>query len=91
MPGQGGLKARLRRRDGLSAVLFKMVVPFGMRAKLDQHHRGSGKYLPAHAAEYAWREDTRRRANGTLHLIATGAALGHPVSRVWERYWQRTK
>ena len=61
------------------------------RAEMGQHHHISGKYLPAYAAECAWREDTRRKANGTLHLIATGAALGHPVSRVWAGYWQRER
>lgn len=24
-----------------------------------------------------------------LHMAATGAALGYPVSRVWKGYWQR--
>ena len=59
------------------------------RAEIGQHHHISGKYLLAYAAEMAWREDNRRQANGTLHLTATGAALGHPVSRVWKGYWQR--
>ncbi len=59
------------------------------RAELGQHHRISGKYLAAYAREMAWREDTRRRPNGTLHVLAAGAALGHPVSRVWSGYWQR--
>ncbi len=59
------------------------------RAELGQHHHISGKYLLAYAAEMAWREDTRRQPNGALHVAATGAALGHPVSRVWKGYWQR--
>ena len=59
------------------------------RAELGQHHHISGKYLAAYAVEMAWREDTRRQANGALHEAATGAALGHPVSRVWKGYWQR--
>ena len=37
----------------------------------------------------AWRDDARRKANGTLHTLAAGAALGHPVSRMWAGYWQR--
>jgi len=37
----------------------------------------------------AWREDNRRQANGSLHELATGTALRHPVSRVWCGYWQR--
>ncbi len=59
------------------------------RAEWGQHHHISGKYLGAYASEMAWREDTRRQANGALHTLATGAALGHPVSRVWKGYWQR--
>jgi hypothetical protein len=59
------------------------------RAEIGQHHHVSGKYLAAYAVEMAWREDNRRCSNGTLHQAATGAALGHPVSRVWAGYWQR--
>ena len=39
--------------------------------------------------EAAWREDNRRVPNGTLYLLAAGAALGHSVSREWKGYWQR--
>jgi len=59
------------------------------RAELGQHHHISGKYLGFYAAEMAWREDNRRMPNGAQHQAATGAALGHPVSRVWAGYWQR--
>ena len=59
------------------------------RAEMGQHHHISGKYLGLYAAEMAWREDRRRMANGAQHEAATGAALGHPVSRVWAGYWQR--
>ena len=59
------------------------------RAEMGQHHHISGKYLGFYAAEMAWREDNRRVSNGGQHEAATGAALGHPVSRVWKGYWQR--
>ncbi len=59
------------------------------RAEIGQHHHISGDYLGFYAAEMAWREDNRRQPNGALHEAATGAALGHPVSRVWAGYWQR--
>ncbi len=59
------------------------------RAEWGQHHHISGKYLAFYAVEMAWREDNRRKANGALHDAATGAALAHPVSRVWKGYWQR--
>lgn len=59
------------------------------RAELGQHHHISGRYLGFYAREMAWREDTRRFPNGSLHAAAIGAALMHPVSRVWAGYWQR--
>jgi hypothetical protein len=37
----------------------------------------------------AWREDNRRKPNGTQFMNAVGAALGAPVSREWCGYWQR--
>jgi transposase-like protein len=59
------------------------------RAEIGTHHHISGRYLHAYAREMAWREDNRRQPNGTLYLMAAGAALGHPVSREWKGYWQR--
>ncbi|WP_428531959.1 IS1595 family transposase [Rhodopila sp.] len=59
------------------------------RAEVGQHHHISGKYLGAYAGEMAWKEDNRRTANGMQHEMATGAALAHPVSRLWAGYWQR--
>ena len=60
------------------------------RAEIGQHHHISGKYLGAYAGEMAWKEDNRRQPNGAQHLAVTGAALAHPVSRVWAGYWQRS-
>lgn len=59
------------------------------RAEMGQHHHISGRYLGAYAREMAWREDTRRQPNGTLHEMMIGAALAHPISRAWKGYWQR--
>jgi hypothetical protein len=59
------------------------------RAEIGQHHHISGVYLRFYAGEMAWREDTRREANGDLHELAGVAALGHPKSRNWCGYWQR--
>jgi hypothetical protein len=59
------------------------------RAEIGTHHHISGRYLHAYANEMAWREDNRRNPNGTLYLLAVGAARGHPVSRQWKGYWQR--
>lgn len=59
------------------------------RAEIGQHHHISGRYLHSYAREMAWREDNRRQPNGSLYLLATSAALMHPVSREWKGYWQR--
>lgn len=59
------------------------------RAEVGIHHHIAGRYLAAYASEMAWREDNRRISNGEQFLAATGAALAHPVSRVWKGYWQR--
>ncbi|WP_375463062.1 IS1595 family transposase [uncultured Methylobacterium sp.] len=60
------------------------------RAEMGVHHRISGTYLGAYAGEMAWREDHRRISNGVQYLMATNAALTHPVSRQWKGYWQRS-
>ncbi len=59
------------------------------RAEIGIHHHIAGRYLNAYANEMAWREDHRRVSNGEQYLLATGAALTHPVSRQWKGYWQR--
>ena len=59
------------------------------RAEIGTHHHIAGPYLEAYAAEMAWREDHRRVSNGEQFLIATNAALAHPVSRQWKGYWQK--
>ncbi len=59
------------------------------RAEIGIHHHIAGPYLSAYAMEMAWREDNRRVSNGEQWLMATGAALAHPVSRQWKGYWQR--
>jgi transposase-like protein len=61
------------------------------RAEMGTHHHISGRYLHLYAGEMGWREDYRRVSNGEQFLAATGAALGHPVSRQWKGYWQRHK
>ena len=60
------------------------------RMEIGTHHHISWRYLHSYAREAAWREDNRRRPNGMLYLLVAGAALGHPVSREWKGYWQRS-
>ncbi len=59
------------------------------RAEIGVNHRIARPCLASYAMEMAWREDNRRVSNGEQFLMATGAALAHPVSRQWEGYWQR--
>jgi transposase-like protein len=59
------------------------------RAEIGIHHHIAGPYLHAYANEMAWREDNRRVSNGVLYLMATDAALKHPVSKNWCGFWQR--
>jgi hypothetical protein len=60
------------------------------RAEIGQHHRVSGRHLHAYASEMSWREDMRRMPNGAQWNAITALALGHPVSREWCGYWQRS-
>lgn len=59
------------------------------RAEIGTHHHISGQYLHAYAGEMAWREDYRRRANGSQFNMIVAATMAHPKSRVWAGYWQR--
>jgi len=59
------------------------------RAEYGVHHRISGQYLNQYANEMAWREDNRRLPNGSQFRFVTAAALRHPMSAQWRRYWQR--
>jgi transposase-like protein len=60
------------------------------RAEFGVHHRISGHRLQAYADEMAWRENHRRRANGTHWDLVTAAALSSPKSTVWTGYWHRS-
>ena len=60
------------------------------RAEIGTHHHISGRYLGSYAREMAWREDHRRVATGGQFLTVIAAAAGHPVSRQWKGYWQRS-
>ena len=59
------------------------------RAEIGTHHHVSGPYLGAYANEMAWREDNRRKSNGTLYLLVVTATMAHSVSQQWAGYWQR--
>jgi transposase-like protein len=59
------------------------------RAEAGIHHRISGQYLAAYAAEMDWREDNRRVSNGAQFNMMIAATMAHPVSRNWKGYWKR--
>src|SRR5438309_7260718 len=48
------------------------------RAEIGQHHRIRGHLLHQYANEAAWREDNRRKPNGTNWNSVIGAALTGP-------------
>jgi transposase-like protein len=57
------------------------------RAEIGQHHR-IGVHLSGYAGEMAWRENNRRKPNGTLfQLVAASAAASKPSAQ-WKGYWQ---
>jgi transposase-like protein len=60
------------------------------RAEIGTHHKISGQYLGRYASEMAWREDHRGLPNGTQYSVIAAAALSHPHSRDFRRYWQRS-
>jgi hypothetical protein len=60
------------------------------RGEIGQHHRISGPLLHQYANEAAWREDIRRKPNGTNWNAVIGAALAGPKSPVWTGYWHRS-
>ena len=70
-------------------VGFESHSPRLGRAEWGKHHHISARHLGAYVREMAWREDTRRRPDGTPPALAAGAALGHPASRMWKGFRQR--
>ena len=80
-----------RHSAGMPPASPARWLPVPCRATAGRHHHVSGRYLAFYAREMAWREDNRRQPNGSLHEMATAAALAHPVSRVWAGYWQRSR
>jgi len=59
------------------------------RMEVGTHHHIAGPYLYAYAGEAAWREDHRRKDNGSQAMMVVGAAMDAAVSRQWKGYWQR--
>jgi len=61
------------------------------RAEVGHHHHISGVYLLRYAQEAAWREDSRRVANGEQVSRVAELALARKPSVDFCGYWQRHK
>lgn len=59
------------------------------RMEVGTHHHIAGPYLYAYAGEAAWRENNRRKDNGSQAMMVVGAAMDTNVSRQWKGYWQK--
>jgi transposase-like protein len=59
------------------------------RAEIGHHHHIAGPYLLRYAQEAAWREDSRRAANGEQVDRVAGLALKSKPSVDFSGYWQR--
>ena len=57
------------------------------RGEIGQHHR-IGVHIAAYAGEMAWRENNRRKPNGTLFQLVAASAAASAPSRQWTGYWQ---
>ncbi len=61
------------------------------RAEVGHHHHISGVYLLRYAQEAAWREDSRRVANGEQVERVAHLAMARKPSVDFCGYWQRHK
>jgi hypothetical protein len=61
------------------------------RAEVGHHHHISGPYLLRYAQEAAWREDSRRVANGEQVSRVAELAMANKPSVDFSGYWQRHK
>ena len=61
------------------------------RGEIGHHHHISGPYLLRYAQEAAWREDSRRVANGEQVTRVAGLAMARKPSVDFSGYWQRHK
>jgi hypothetical protein len=59
------------------------------RGEIGHHHHISGPYLLRYAQEAAWREDSRRVANGEQVTRVASLALAAKPSVDFSGYWQR--
>ena len=61
------------------------------RGEVGHHHHISGPYLVRYAQEAAWREDSRRVANGEQVVRVAQLAMAKRPSVDFSGYWQRHK
>ena len=58
------------------------------RMEIGTNHHIAGPYLGSYAREMAWREDTRRRANGEQAAQIGVSAMASRVSGEWKAQGQ---
>lgn len=58
------------------------------RAEIGEQHHRVGVHLACYAGEMAWRENNRRKANGTLFQPVAASAASSAPSGQWKGYWQ---
>ena len=61
------------------------------RAEIGHHHHIAGPYLLRYAQEAAWREDSRRVANGEQVTQVAKLAMAAKPSVDFSGYWQRAQ
>ena len=61
------------------------------RSQKGQHHHWDNRYLPYYAIELAYREDNRRKDNGSICFDLLFKALHSPKSNEMCGYWQGNK
>ena len=73
----------------LREALWGDSSPPDIRVTLESVERQSESYLVRFRAVNRGGTTAVPDENGALHAMMAGAALGHPVSRMWKGYWQR--
>ena len=80
-----------RADDGTTNNLAESYFSRFRRMQYGQMHKFGIRYLDNYANEAAYREDTRREANGVIFLDITKKCAKTRTSRDWCGYWQGNK
>ena len=61
------------------------------RMQIGVHHKISNLYLSNYVAECGFREDMRRKSNGTIFFDIVDKVMSTPTHSEWTGYWQGNK